>query len=60
MPIAARIPIGISVTVITTMRIVVAIGISINSGYPTANIRISASTAFRGSSIPPNIFPESV
>ena len=60
MPIAARIPIGISVTVITTIRVLVGIGSSINSGYPTANIRISASIAFRGSSIPPNIFPESV
>ena len=51
---------GSSVTVMTTMRIVPGIGITISSGYPKSAMRITVSTAFLGSSIPPKILPESV
>lgn len=60
MPIMDSTASGSSVTVITTMRIVPDMGISISSGYPRRSIRITVSTAFLGSSIPPRILPESV
>ena len=60
MPIMESTASGSSVTVITTIRMVPDMGISINSGYPRMTRRITVSTAFRGSSIPPKILPESV
>lgn len=60
MPMIANTPSGISVTVMTTIRIVADIGIHISSGYPTRKTRVAASTAFRVSTMPPNSLPESV
>lgn len=60
MPIIAITANGISVIVITTILIVPGIGISISSGYPIRSMTITVSTAFLGSSIPPNSLPESV
>lgn len=60
MPIMDSTPNGSNVSVITTIRIFMGIGISISSGYPTSATRTPVSTAFLTSSIPPKILPESV
>ena len=60
MPMTASTPRGSSVTVATTIRMVPDRGITKSVGYPTRIKRMTASTAFLGSSMPPRILPESV
>lgn len=60
MPIIASTPRGSKVTVATTIRMVPDMGITNRIGYPVRINRITASTAFLGSSMPPRILPESV
>ena len=59
-PITATTPSGMSVTVMTTTRMVPDMGIQNSSGAPTAASSSTASTAFRVSTMPPKSFPESV